>query len=416
MDIILIAGLWLDGPSWDSVAEPLRWAGHEVHAITLPGMESVDSDRTGITLADHVAAVVAVIDSIPASRRVMVVGHSAGCAVAWAAVDARPHRVARAVVIGGFPTADGDAIASGFGGEGADVPLPDWSMFDEADLRGLDEAWRERFRQLAIPSPAGVTGASQHLHDERRYRIPVTAVCPEYTPEMLHGWIDDGLAPVAEFTRIEDVTVIGLPTGHWPQFTRAYDLARLLDTCTRLAPGDPAMIDEYGRVDPPAAGAETAVLLGFLEFQRTTFDWRCIGPDAAGLRATVGASDITLGGLLKHMALVEDSWFSHTLHGHDRGEPWASVDWDTDPDWEWHSAADDTPGELATMWHAAVGRSRRLAAETVAADGLDTLAARSKEWGTPNLRWIVTHMIEEYARHNGHADLIRETIDGVTGE
>lgn len=416
MDIILIPGLWLDGPSWDRVADPLRRAGHEVHAVTLPGMESVGADRSGVTLADHVDAVIAVIDGVPDDREVIVVGHSAGCAVAYAAVDARPTRVRRVVYVGGFPTADGDTIAASFAGEGADVPLPAWDVFDDADLVGLDDAARDEFRAAAIPAPFGVTSAVQHLSDERRYEVPATVICPEYTAAQLSEWVAVGMEPVREFALLADATYVDLPTGHWPQFTRPLDLARMLDACARQQSGVDAVIDEFGRIDPPNAGGEVETLLGFLDYHRATFDLKCIGLDADGLAITVGASSMTLGGLIKHMALVEDHWFSCSLHGNDDRDPFGSVDWEADPDWEWRTAADDSPGELATLWHSSVGASRRLTEEALAADGLDTTAKRSGSRGTVSLRWIVTHMIEEYARHNGHADLLREAVDGATGE
>ncbi|MBW3658115.1 MAG: DinB family protein [Actinobacteria bacterium] len=176
-------------------------------------------------------------------------------------------------------------------------------------------------------------------------------------------------------------------------------------------------IDAQGRPEPPLAGDEVATLVGFLEFQRATFAWKCAGLDAQGLRRTVGASSMTLGGMLKHLALVETSWFSRWLFGTDRLPPWDAVDWDADPDWDWDSAADDAPEELWALWHASVDRSRELTARALDDGGLDRLADRRWPDGrAPSLRWILVHMIEEYARHNGHADLIRESIDGRTGE
>jgi uncharacterized damage-inducible protein DinB len=179
------------------------------------------------------------------------------------------------------------------------------------------------------------------------------------------------------------------------------------------------VIDDHGRPEPPIAAGEVDTLFGFLDYQRATLAWKCRGVDAAGLRATVAASSMTLGGLLKHMALVEDGWFSRALHGNERAAPWNTVDWDADPDWEWHSAADDSAEELFALWEAALDRSRALTAEGLAdgGQGLDRLAVRTWPDGTaPSLRWIVCHMIEEYARHNGHADLLREAVDGETGE
>ena len=177
------------------------------------------------------------------------------------------------------------------------------------------------------------------------------------------------------------------------------------------------VIDDHGRPEPPVAADETATLLGFLDYQRVTMAWKTAGLDAAGLEAKVAASSMTLGGMLKHLALVEDNWFSKWLHGQDPVPPFDTVDWDADPDWEWHSAAGDTPEQLQKLWQDSVDRSREGMTEAMARGGLDQLAVRKWPDGrSPSLRWIVTHMIEEYARHNGHADLIRESVDGQTGE
>jgi uncharacterized damage-inducible protein DinB len=176
-------------------------------------------------------------------------------------------------------------------------------------------------------------------------------------------------------------------------------------------------IDEQGRPEPPVAADEVGTLLGFLEFQRATLAWKCGGLDSTGLRASVAVSAITLGGLLKHMSYVEDLWFSRSLHGRDPEPPWDSVDWKADPDWDWLSAAGDTPEQLRGMWEEAVGRSRSLVAEALADGGLERLARRTWPDGEElSLRWVLCHMIEEYARHNGHADLIRESVDGLVGE
>ena len=242
MDIILVPGLWLDGSSWDKVVPALERAGHRAHPLTLPGMESRDADRSGITLRDHVEGVVGAIDALgPAGGKVVLVGHSGGCGIAYAALDARPDRVARAVYIGGFPVGDGDAIADAYPAENGEVPLPDWSQFEEEDLVDLDDEGRRAFRERAIPSPAQVTGDPQRLSaDERRYQVSVTVIATEFTSEMLRDWIAKGLAPVREFTRIRDVGYVDLPTGHWPQFTRPEDLARaILASIGGAASGDP---------------------------------------------------------------------------------------------------------------------------------------------------------------------------------
>lgn len=177
------------------------------------------------------------------------------------------------------------------------------------------------------------------------------------------------------------------------------------------------MIDDVGRPEPEPAVDETDTLLGFLDFQRATFEWKCRGLGADGLATRVAASSMTLGGIMKHLAWVEDHWFSFFLHDAERSEPWRSVDWSADSNWEWNSAAHDEPDELRRLWSASVDASRARVAEALARGGMDQLARRTWDSGESlSLRWILVHMIEEYARHNGHADLIREAIDGSTGE
>ena len=176
-------------------------------------------------------------------------------------------------------------------------------------------------------------------------------------------------------------------------------------------------VDEYGRTQPPLAGDEAATLLGFLDFQRETLAWKCSGLGPGGLATKVAASEITLGGLLKHLTLVEDWWFRQWLYDEGWRPPHDAVDWESDPDWEWRTAAEASPEELLREWRASVDRSRALLNEAIQEGGMGRPAKKVEEgWGSPSLRWIVCHMIEEYARHNGHADLIREAVDGSTGE
>ncbi len=177
-------------------------------------------------------------------------------------------------------------------------------------------------------------------------------------------------------------------------------------------------LEEQGRPEPPIAGDETAMLLGYLERQRATFAWKCGGLDAAGLRATLGPSAMTLGGMLKHLARFEDDMSAEWLLGRGQLPPWDSVDWETDRDWDWRTAAGESPEQLYARWREAVARSRSLFAQALA-EGGPAQPARGitdAHGNAPTLRYILLNMIEEYARHNGHADLIRESVDGETGE
>lgn len=221
MDIILIPGFWLDASSWDEVTPPLVAAGHRVHPLTLPGLESVDADRAGIGLRDHVDAVVAAIDGF--ADPVVLVGHSGGGAIAHAAADARPLSVVRVIYVDSTPLAAGAAI-NPFDVEGDDVPLPAWSDFDEPDLVDLTDDLRAAFRARAIPEPRLVASDLQELHDERRYDVPVTMIACEFTEQQTLAWIEKGYPQVSELGIIKDVEYVELPTGHWPQFTRPAEL------------------------------------------------------------------------------------------------------------------------------------------------------------------------------------------------
>ena len=174
------------------------------------------------------------------------------------------------------------------------------------------------------------------------------------------------------------------------------------------------------RTTPSLSGTETEVLVGMLDWHRDTLRIKTDGLDAGQLSQRLEPSTMTLGGMLKHMAYVEDWWFNQVFAGSPEPEPWASVDWEADGDWDWHSAADDTPEELRTFLDETIAVSDRIVEQALAApEGLDALGvivSRRHAGQKFNLRWIVVHMIEEYARHNGHADLIRESIDGAVGQ
>ncbi|MCC6375906.1 MAG: DinB family protein [Microbacteriaceae bacterium] len=175
--------------------------------------------------------------------------------------------------------------------------------------------------------------------------------------------------------------------------------------------------DAHGRPNTPIEGNELETLLGFLDHYRATLLWKASGLGQPELSARLSPSTLTLGGLLKHMAYVEETWFSVRLLGHDPSEPWSSVDWQSDPDWDFNSAVEDGPEYLRELFKEKIELARKSASTTLSTGGLETVTAKPRRDGQhPSLRWIFVHMIEEYARHCGHADLIRESIDGSVGD
>lgn len=226
MDILLMAGLWLDASAWDAVVPRLRDLGHRPVAISLPGQGAPPPTAT---LGDQTAAVAAAVDA--ADGPVTVVGHSAASTLAWIAADARPDKVARAVMIGGFPSSDGDAYADFFPLVDGVMPFPGWEPFDGPDSADLDEARRDQIAARAIPVPGGVVKGIVRLHDERRYGVPVTLVCPEFSASQAKEWIDGG--EVKELARASDVGFVDIDSGHWPMFTRPSDLAGVIDRAAR---------------------------------------------------------------------------------------------------------------------------------------------------------------------------------------
>ncbi len=217
MDIVLISGLWLDGSAWDEVAPVLAAAGPHPVPVTLPAGRDT-------TLDDQIAEVLAAVDA--AAGPAVVVGHSAAAALAWIAADRRPDRVTRATLIGGFPVADGDHYAPFFPLQDGVMPFPGWEPFEGADAADLDPATRSRLAAAAIPVPGPVSTGVVHLTDERRYDVPVTLICPEFTPAQAQEWIAAGELP--ELARAKHVDFIDIDSGHWPMITRPAELARLL--------------------------------------------------------------------------------------------------------------------------------------------------------------------------------------------
>jgi pimeloyl-ACP methyl ester carboxylesterase len=217
MDILLIGGLWLDGSAWDEVVPELERLGHHPVPVTLPAAASS-------TLDDQVATVLAAVDA--AEGPPMVVGHSAACTLAWLAADARPERVAKVALIGGFPTADGEPYAEFFPIADGVMAFPGWEPFEGRDAADLDQATRDRMAAAAVPVPEGVARGVVHLRDERRLDVPVVLVCPEFTPEEAKAWIEAGELP--ELARAKHLELVDIDSGHWPMFTKPAELARLL--------------------------------------------------------------------------------------------------------------------------------------------------------------------------------------------
>jgi hypothetical protein len=178
------------------------------------------------------------------------------------------------------------------------------------------------------------------------------------------------------------------------------------------------MIDREPWPEPPLTGDDATAIVASLERQRATFAWKSGGLGADALRATTASSSLTLGALLKHLALIEDDTFTRRIAGRDMPAPWNAIDWEADPDWDWRSAADDRPEELYALYRDAVTRSRAALEDVLADGGLDRLVTSmtDDEGRSPDLRRVLCDTLEEYARHVGHADIIRESIDGLVGE
>lgn len=226
MDIVLIAGLWLDGSAWDDVLPELEKLGHRGIPLTLPGQ---GDGATTATYDDQAAAVVAAVDA--AEGRPLVVGHSAACTLAWVAADRRPDAVTGAVLIGGFPTTDGDTYADFFEPTGDGVPFPGWERFEGPDSDDMSAELKSEVAAGSHPVPFGVTKGVVHWTDERRHGVPLTLVCPEFSPQQATKWIESGDVPeLANATALE---LVDIDSGHWPMFTQPAALAALIDEAAR---------------------------------------------------------------------------------------------------------------------------------------------------------------------------------------
>jgi pimeloyl-ACP methyl ester carboxylesterase len=226
MDIVLIAGMWLDGSAWDEVVPELERLGHRPQALTLPGQ---GDGNTEATYDDQVAAILAAVDATDGPA--LVVGHSAACTLAWVAADARPEKVARVALVGGMPTNDGEAYFGFFAPVDGVVPFPGWEPFEGPDSDDMSAELKARVAAGAIAVPAAVTQGTVHLADERRYDVPVTMICPEFTPAQAKEWIEGGDIP--ELATCASVDFVDIDSGHWPMFTQPAALAALIDEAAR---------------------------------------------------------------------------------------------------------------------------------------------------------------------------------------
>jgi pimeloyl-ACP methyl ester carboxylesterase len=222
VDILLIAGLWLDANVWKDVAAGLEARGHRAVPITLPGQGGAAG--AAATLDGQRTAILDAVDA--AAGKPLVVGHSAACTLAWMAADARPDRIAKLALIGGFPSADGAEYAAFFPVEDGVMPFPGWAPFEGADSADLDEQARARIAAAAIPVPEAVAKGVVRLTDERRYGVPLALVCPEFGPEQAREWIAGGEVP--ELAEAKHVEYVDIDSGHWPMFTKPAELAGLL--------------------------------------------------------------------------------------------------------------------------------------------------------------------------------------------
>lgn len=228
MTIVLIPGLWLKGSAWDDVCARLETLGHRSVALTLPGQG--DGALTA-TLDDQVNCVVAAIDG--ETDKVLVVGHSAASSLAWIAADARFEAVSSVVFIGGFPAGDGETYADFVEPVEGTVDFPGWDTFDGPDSVDIDENARRRMEMDMVPVPEAVTKGVVRLRDPRRYQVPATLVCPEFTTSQARQWIDEGQLP--ELAQVESLQFVDIDSGHWPMYTQADRLARLLASATLVS-------------------------------------------------------------------------------------------------------------------------------------------------------------------------------------
>ena len=222
---MLIAGLWLPATAWDRTIDELARLGHQAVAVALPG---VDDGSTTATLDDQLTAVLDVVDGLD---RPFVVGHSAASTLAWLVADRRPEAIAGAALLGGFPGAPDTTYAAFFPIADGVMHFPGWDPFEGPDSDDLDATTRAAITASAVPVAAGVANGAVVLRDERRYDVPLTVICPEFSPDDVREWMDGGDLP--ELSAARAVTLVDLETGHWPMFSAPGLLARTIADVAR---------------------------------------------------------------------------------------------------------------------------------------------------------------------------------------
>jgi len=221
--IILVPGFWLGAWAWDEVAEALRRDGHEVKALTLPGLESVDADRSEITMEDHVGAI---CDAVRAAGAPVVLAvHSGAGAPGYAASDRVPELIAALVYVDSAPAKG--AMNPDF--DGVELPLPSAEeLAEEENLDGLSEEQLETFRRRAVPQPGSALREAAELSNDARLDVPTVVVCTGFPAERVKAAVEEGYAWLAGLGELRDVTWIDLPTSHWPMWSRPAELATIL--------------------------------------------------------------------------------------------------------------------------------------------------------------------------------------------
>jgi pimeloyl-ACP methyl ester carboxylesterase len=221
--IVLVPGFWLGAWAWDEVAAALRADGHDVTALTLPGLESVDADRSEITLSDHVEAICEAVGA--AGANVVLVVHSGAGASGYAASDRVPEQIVAMVYVDSGPATG--ALEPDF--DGVEKPLPSLEeLKEEENLDGLSEEQLETFRSRAVPEPGGVLREAPRLTNDARLDVPSTAICTAFTSDEYKAAIKEGYAWLGGFAELRDVTWVDLPTSHWPMWSRPLELAGII--------------------------------------------------------------------------------------------------------------------------------------------------------------------------------------------